>query len=195
MAPVGTRHVGPPLGDAAPEIGRFRLLEDHAARLQQLGRQARILGWIEALFGDGDIACSLDEGAELGVGHLVAVDPKGRNGDLVRGALLRPFVVVAHGEGAALEPHRPGGRRVALVQAAIGIAEPLGRGRCADQERENEAERQWFHSSSSFLAIFQSSANGSRVEPASTSGTSAAAATGTSASRLNGRVRSLLAAV
>jgi sec-independent protein translocase protein TatC len=192
VAPVRPRHIRPPLGDVAPEIGALRLLEDHPARRQEFGRQARILPRIEAVLGDGDVARGRDEGGELGVGDLVAVDPEGADGDLVRRAFLGPLLVIAHGEGAAVEPHHALGWAIARGQAAIGLAERLGGGRQRGQE---EGEKQPFHSSSSFLAIFQSSAKGRRVEPASTSGTRAAAATGTSASRLNGRMRSFLAAV
>ena len=85
-----------------------------------------VLG-LEPALGDGDVAGRRDEAGELRVGHLVAVDPEALDGDLVRRPLLRPLVVVAHGEGAALDPDHAGMRAVAFRQARIGIAEPGGR--------------------------------------------------------------------
>jgi hypothetical protein len=77
---------------------------------------------VKPALGDGDIAGRFYEAGELGVGHLVAVDPETLDRHLVRRALLRPLLVGAHGERAALDPHHARIRAVTLRQARIAIA-------------------------------------------------------------------------
>src|SRR5690606_8947271 len=67
-------------------------------------------GGIEFPLGEGDVAGRLDEGGELGVGHLGLVNPEGADdrtvGGFFLGEILRAvggleFAVVAHRIGAA----------------------------------------------------------------------------------------------
>jgi hypothetical protein len=73
---------------------------------------------VEPALGHGPVAGGGDEAGELRVGDLVPVDPERRDGDRVRGALLGPLLVVAHGEGAARDPDH------ASVRAALAIGQP-----------------------------------------------------------------------
>ena len=76
--------------------------EHHRPRLQVLRRRAGIVGGIQRSFGDGDIACGVDEFGELGIGHLMGLYPEPVDADFARRPLLgvvrsEPSVVVCAG--------------------------------------------------------------------------------------------------
>jgi len=77
---------------------------------------------IEPALGDGDMVRRLDEPCELGIRHLVTVDPEAPDRHFVRGALFRALVVVAHREAAALDPDHAGVWAVTFGQAGIVLA-------------------------------------------------------------------------
>ena len=71
---------------------------------------------VEAALGDRHMARGLDEPGELGVGHLVPVDPEAPTVTSCA-ARLRPLLVVAHGEAAARDPDHAGGAAAAIAAA------------------------------------------------------------------------------
>ena len=142
--PVGAGHVAPPLG-YVPTRGHLRGLgEHHPARLQELRRHPGIVRRIDATLGHRDIARGRDEGCELRVRDLVTVDPEAFERDAVRRPLLGPFVVLAHDEAAAFDPHHAGGRIGGRWSGrGVGAARGNRRGKTQDKAAagENQAQR------------------------------------------------------
>ena len=82
---------------------------------------------IEAALRDRLIAGLFDETGELGVGHLMTVDPEARDLHRMRGLLLGALVVGPHGETPAFDPDHARRRPFALRQAAVCLTEALRR--------------------------------------------------------------------
>ena len=84
--------------------GPLRPREDQRAGHEVLRRGAREVGRVERSLGDRCVSRRLDEGVELPVGDLVAVDPEAFDADRVGRAFLRVVRVGAHPERRPLDP-------------------------------------------------------------------------------------------
>jgi hypothetical protein len=72
-----------------PQVDGTRgAVEDHRPSLQVLGWCVGVVGGIERSFGNGDIACGIDEFGIFGVGYLARLNPELVDADRSR----RPFL-------------------------------------------------------------------------------------------------------
>ena len=88
MAPVGARHVLPPLRNVAHAVDIVGHDEDDRAGLAHVGRQMRMEGGIDRAFGHRHMAGGGDKGRKIAIGDFGAVHPEAVDRHVAEGPLL-----------------------------------------------------------------------------------------------------------
>ena len=121
MAPVGAANIDPPIVVVAEIDRASRLLEHRRGWGKLIGQCAGIIGRIDRLLGQRDVAGRRNKTLEVAVGDGECFHPEAVDRDAVRRRFFRIVTVRTHQERAAGNPDHSGKRR--LVFSGVTLFE------------------------------------------------------------------------
>src|SRR5262245_39888127 len=104
MTPTRARRVRPPVEVIAEVDGMRRLVENNRTGHEHLRLSARVVPRIQRTFGDRQVACRLDEAAELFVGDRGLVHQEAFDGHVMSRRFFGIMIIRPHEKSSAGYP-------------------------------------------------------------------------------------------